>query len=1011
MGWLKLLLERKLIVGLAFLMLIVGSLFFFDKLENQFYPEVNYDTATISAHADNMPALDVEEKITFPIEEKISGLEGITSYESVSSEGLSSIKVSFKEGDGDEAYEQLKDAMSDIQNQIPVTELETLRSTTAQLYEMFMDMHSGDLSVMTNFTESVLKPRLESLSEVQRVRIIGQNEQQVQIQLSYELLNKHNLEFEDIEKILQQENSNVSLGNSDNNSELPTLRWDTRLDSLKQIEDILIPSDEGVISLGNIADISLIESRNNQELWRDGDNNYVWVSIGRTNDVTQSEMTNAVRDEIEKIKNEGHLDGFILEETIVQSDFVKDSIGSLQGNVIIGAVLVIIVLLAVLRNFMATAIIGVTIPITVLLTFLLMGLFDVSINLISILALGIALGMIVDSSIVILESIYKKKESGLDPRTATIQGTKEVFTPVLASTLTTITVFLPIGLISGQVGEFAKVLSLVIVFSQVISIIISFTFIPVLSEKMLRVKRKEAISKPNKIMTKYNQYIDWISKNTKRKIGVVFLFLLIAASSLLLTFAVPLTLIPDFYNRQAEFYVGLEQNTTPEDRENVAQGISEHLSSTPDVEGYNVRTLDRNRMYVYVKMTPEDQATMSQDEINELIYKKLREMSDDYPVTASGSVTYPIQISIRGQEMEKIQAVTDDLVSELSQIDGIQGLTSTINNSNEEKLVSINKSSLIRDDLTPSNIKNTLDLLSTNREVGSVNTDEGIIPMNLSFNTDLHDEGSLNEIMVSTEDGERPLSLYVNYENGFSPLEINHHNGERTIQIVGDIQGRDLGTVSSQVFDVINDYSIDPGYSIEVGGEIQQQQDASNEMYLVLVLALLFVFGIMAIQFNSLIHPLVIMFIIPLTLTGVLIGLFSTQTELNLLSAMGMLILIGIVTNNGILLIDRIKQLRLENIPRYDAIKQASKERIRPILITFITTVFGAIPLAITSGHAGQYQKPMAIALIFGLSYSVFITLMCLPVVYSLLEDFSNKVKNIFKKKKNHSSKDETSSL
>jgi multidrug efflux pump subunit AcrB len=1000
MYWLKLLLERKLIVGFSIVLLILSSIVFMDKLENQFYPEINYDTVTITTSAQHMPSLEVEENITNPIEEKISNLEGIQSFESTSTEGLSSIKVTLQEEHGDEAYDQLKDAMGEVQSELPANnEIETSRSTTSQTYEMFLDLHSGDLNTMTSFSENVLKPRLESLREVKQVRIVGQNEKSVLVELDPAKLTRYGLSFEEVEDILEQQNSNISLGtNTDSNQ--PTLTWDTRLNTVEEINTVMIPSQEGTILLDDIADIRVDESRNNQELWRDGDNNYVWVSIGRTNDVTQSEMTEAVRSELNKINKEGRIQGFKVEETIVQSDFVKDSIGNLQTNVLIGGILVIIILFLVLRNIAATAIIGISIPVTVLLTFLLMALFDLSINLISILGLGIGLGMIVDSSIVILESIYKKKEMGLDDRTATIEGTKEVFTPVLSSTLTTMMVFLPIGLISGQIGDFAKVLSAVIVFSQITSLIISFTLIPVLSERLLKVKRNKRGIKPNRFLVKYNQYIDWMSQKTRRRLGIMFSFILISCCSLLLTLAVPVTLIPDFYNRQAEFYVGLEQNTTQEDRENIAQGISSFLSEIPDVEGYNVRKLDQNRMYVYVKMTPEDEATKSQDEINDSIHENLRNMSKDYPVTASGSVTYPIQIFIKGKEYDKIGEITQNLSQELSKVNGIQGITSTLDNSKDEKVITVDRMNLLNDGLAPSVIKKELELLSTTKETGIIRDQESTLPVVLGFNVNLQDPSSLNDLKISTANGEKPLNQYISLEDSTSPYDIKHQEGERTIQILGDIKGRDLGAVSGEIREIVDSYKLDPGYSIDIGGEIEQQQNTSNEMYLVLLLAMLLVFAIMSIQFNNLIHPVVVMFVIPLTLTGVLIGLFVTQTELNLLSAMGMLILIGIVVNNGILLIDRIKQLRLLEAPRYEAIKIACKERIRPIFITFITTVFAAVPLALTTGHSGQYQKPMAIALIFGLSFSIFITLLFVPVMYVLLEDGVAKIKKIFKRKK-----------
>ncbi len=998
MGWLKVLLDRKQIVGFSLLGMIVLSLVFIESMDSEFYPEVSEFAITISAESPNVPALEVEENVTKPIENAISDVEGVESFSSSSVDGLSTITVNVMD---DKAYEGVRTVVSDAYNEITdVDEIDVSRSTSG--YEFYMDLYGGDLSEMSTFADHILKPRLENLSAVNEVRVVGQSELGVLVELDTEKLNDADLAFDDIEAVLTQQNENISVGRtSSDTSDKPLLTWNTQLSSIDDVRNILIPTENGAVLLDNIADISVQESRNQQDMWRNGDNNYVMVSVSRTTDATQVEMTEAVRGELEALDKEGHTEGFVLDQTIVHSDFVGESIGGLQTNVMIGGILLIIVLFVTLKNVVAAVIMGISIPVTVLVTFFLMSLFDISINLISILGLGIALGMIVDSSIVIMESIYKKKEQGLSDRSSAVEGTKEVLTPVFALSLTTMTVFLPIGLISGQIGDFAKVVAIVIVFSQLTALIVCFTLIPVMAEKWLKVKqRKEKSTKPNALYEKLNNYVDWMGKKAIRKIGVIGLFFAIFVSSLFLTFGIPVTILPDFYNRQAEIYIGLEDQTTSADREGISQGISEFLNEIEDIEGYSVRALDPNRMYLYVEMTPEEDAIIAQGDINSLINNQLETMSEEYPITASGSVTYPIQISITGEELDTLRGISEDLSEGLSNIEGIQGISSSFENSREEQRIVLDRNRLVSDGVTPVDIKKELELISSKLEVGIVTTENSHLPLLLAYGDDVQGASPLSQNTIDTINGERPLSDYVNLEDALTPHKIEHENGERVIQLVGDVDGRGLGDVGIEINALIENYDIESGYNVEVGGEIEQQDTASKEMLLVILFAIILVYAILSVQFNSLIQPLIIMSIMPLTLTGVLIGLFTTQTDLNLLSVMGMLVLMGIVTNNGILLIDSINKLRLSGEKRFDAIKKACKDRIRPIFISLITTVSAAIPLAITTGHASKYQQPMAIALIFGFLFSFFITFLFLPVVYLLFEDTAYKVKTIFKKKR-----------
>ncbi|MEW9502481.1 efflux RND transporter permease subunit, partial [Jeotgalibacillus marinus] len=695
------------------------------------------------------------------------------------------------------------------------------------------------------------------------------------------------------------------------------------------------------------------------------------------------------------------------------ADYIEEAINGVTDNIITGAVVALVILLLFLRNIRATIIIALSIPTSVLLTFTSMWLLDYSFNMLSLIALGLGIGMMVDSSIVILESIYRKKEEGLANAEAVLEGTREVATAVFASMLTTIMVFLPVGLMGGEIGQFMITLSVVIAATLISSVIIAFTLIPTLSENFLRLKKNKAHRKENPMIKRYGKTVSWMAKKKRNRASMIGLFFVILVGSAFLIPKIPTTIMPDIFNRYSEVMINLEPGVTLDDRREIVNEINERLLSIEDVDNHYVMDIgvigNEYVLNTAINMTKEDDITREQDVVNEDILRSLREMTDTHPVKTvisamSVEAGSAVQINVKGEDFEELRLITEDLTKELNNVDGIVGVTSTNERYSQEQQIVLKEDALEEDGVTRQQIKQSVEQLSMTTPVGEMNNDNGdMIPIKLVLDEKLTTQADLFDLEIVTPAGLEKLSKYIELETAEVPNQISHVDGDRFITIQADIEGRDLGSINRDVQKVIDSFDAPQGYTISVAGELEAQQELMQEMIMVLFLAIFLVYVVMAIQFNNLIHPLVIMSVIPMTIVGVILGLFITQSELSALSGMGVIMLIGIVLNNAILLIDRTKQLRNEGHTAQEALVEAGKNRMRPIFMTTLTTAGAMLPLALSSGGAsGNYQSPLAIVIISGLLFATMITLVLIPAVYMLFSDIGRGFKRIFTRKRKH---------
>lgn len=991
-------------IGLLTVLVVLLGAYGLTKMDQELMPEIEFDGAFVVVSAGDMAAIEVERNITSPLEQNILGLDGVEEVLSTTTIGQTTLQVFIEKGRGDEVSKEIQTVTNSVTANVPgVTDVMAEQASMSSSYEFFMDVSGGDMDEMTTFAEEVLEPRLEELPEVRDVALMGVQEYEMVVELDKEKLNEHALDSSQVISMIQQANAEATLGELTGEEEEASLRWESKLSSIEQVEEIAIPTETGFIQLDEIGKVSLEPLESTSSVWKEGSKDFIFVQVGRTAEVTQVEMAAAIREEVQNIRDEGLIIEFDLNELVAQADYVEDSINGITDNIIIGGIIAIIVLLLYLRNVRATIIIGISIPTSLLLTFITMWLLDYSFNMLTLIALGLGVGMMVDSAIVILESIYKQKELGYNALDSVLKGTKEVASAVIASTLTTIVVFLPIGLMGGDVGQFMVMLAKVVAITLVSSLLVAFTIIPTLAQNFLKTRKTKKV-KEGKLIKFYENFIAWVVNKKRRSIAMIAVFILMFVGSMFLVFKIPMTIMPDMLNRFTEIIVDLETGIDSDEKNEVAMKISETSEGIEDVETSYIMD-DGTSFYMLINMTKDDEITREQKEVNEEILRSLRELSEGYPINnvqgvMSISSGQPVQIQIKGEDYDQLQSLAKTVTQELNEIEGIVGITNSIERTSVEKVVEMDKEEMEDKGVTDIQLRASIEEAFLHMPIGEVTLNDDTVPLVVKWDEEVVKQKDILDLSIPTVEGEERLSTFIDLVSVDNPNEISRIDGERYITVSADLEDTDLGTANREVQRLINEFDPPNGYTISIGGEIEEQQELIFDLIMIFVVSVFLVYLVMAVQFNHLAHPIIVLSTIPMAFVGVVVGLFATQRELSIMSGMGIILLIGIVLNNAILLIDRTNQLRRLGFTAIEAIVQAGKDRIRPIFMTTFTTVGGMLPLALATGTTGNYQAPMATAIIFGIMFATLITLVLIPAVYRTFNAIGNGFGRLFKRNK-----------
>ncbi len=1012
--------NRPILTTIAFLIIITLGLVSFSRLSIDLMPEVTYPTISVSTEYGNVGPQEMEESVSRPIEETLSAVQGVEEITSTSTEGRSSVRVLFNWGtDLDVAANDIRDRIDRALRRLPEDiNRPMIRKFDLSAFPVLYLGISSDLNPLDlrQIVEDQIKYRIERVPGVAAVDIRGGLYREIHVDLKAAQLKALGISTDAILTALRSENRNVPAGLYDRGNFEILVRTQGEYHSLDEIRNTVVTTRRGVPI--RIQDVASVEDswEEIRQIVRINGQSALRISINKQSGANTVNVADGVKAEIERINRD--IPQIQITPIIDTSTYIKQSINNVGRSTMLGGILAIFILFLFLRNVSSTAIIATAIPISIIATFGLMYFGGFTLNIITFGGLALGIGMLVDSAIVVLENIYRHREAGQTPVQSALTGSSEVSSAIIASTLTTLVVFFPVVFIRGMSGIMFQQMAYVVSFSLLCSLIVALTLIPMLSFKFLKFQTTEHTQNESRlhkiyaysekvflqIEQQYAQILDWALGHKKTVlISVSFLFVF----SVFLVRLIGVELMPAADEGEVrvslEMAVGsrleLVDQTTLVVEQIVNEHVPEAVSIYSSIGGGGFRSSGGHTGEVRVTLAPRAERRRSSEDIANDLRQKLSGLPGVTIRTRAGqglfllrmgtSSSNSVEVEIRGYDLETANLLAQRVDQLIQNVPGITDTKISREEGSPEQIIRIDRQKAADLGLGVSRIGDALQtavggtFASYYRERGK----QYRILVRLSE----EDRMDLEELLDLTSINNRGESVILRnvvqavHQEG--PVRIERKDQERIITIDANFTGRDMGSVISDIRRELRTVPVPKDFSILFGGDYEEQQKAFKELLLGLVLAIFLVYMVMAGQFESFRDPLVVLFSIPMGLIGIVMTMILTKTIFSMQAFIGCIMLAGIVVNNAILLVDYTNQLRRnEGMQLLDAIRLAGSRRLRPILMTSLTTVLGLLPLSFGLGEGGETQAPLARVVIGGLLSSTLITLVLIPVIYSIFE-------------------------
>ncbi len=1044
-------LKRRVTVSMCAVALVIFGVVAFTRLPMNLLPEISYPSITVETRFPGAAPNEVEALVTRRIEEVVGIVSGVQRMTSASRPGLSQVTLEFDWG------RNMDFAALDVRQKLDMLTLPResdkpviLRFDPANDPFMRLYLTGGEsLYQLRYVAEEVLKKDLESTDGVAAIKVNGGYEEEIEVRVDEGKLSLLGIPIAEVNQKLQRENVNQAGGSLYEKEARYLVRSRNEFEGLRDIMDtVLVTRDGRNILMSDVATI-VRGHKKRDVITRFGGNEAVELALYKEGDANIVSVARAVRNRLDRVKGELPA-GIELVSGADQSRFIQASVDEVLSNAIVGGLIAIVVLLFFLKDLRSTIIIGISIPISIIATFFLMYRTGTTLNIMSLGGLALGVGMLVDNAIVVLEAIFKHREKGEGALEAARHGATEVGMAVIASTLTTVAVFLPVVFLEGIAAQLFKDQALTVSFSLMASLAVSLTLIPMLAAlsggrardaappkeaqggRVRRVFRAIFTGGPAKLLRWARiggaAVHGWIavllrpfSKAFDRALALLFTvypvllrraldarWTVLGLTALLFAVCVALVprlgfdLIPTFTQGEFQFRVELPEGTPIEVTDRFvgevarALGQEERVASWSIISGgaglslSNTGTEGENSARIQVQMKPE--ATQEQEE---QVIAALRAGLD-----RSGQARYeferptyftfrtPIEIEIFGDDLAQVHQSAEAIRAAIGAIDGLVDVRTSSELGNPELQVRFNREQLASLGLDLFQVASTV----RNKVQGEVATrfmqgDREIDILVRSVELGAASVEDVSDMIVGQRDG-RPIHLksVADIELTMGPSEIRRIGQKRAAVVSGNLHGRDMASVAADVRAAITDLPLPPGVVAGLSGQEEEMQRSMRSLLLAMGLAIFLVYLVMASQFESLIHPFVIMFTLPLGLIGVVLALLVARRSISLVAMIGIVMLAGIVVNNAIVLIDWVNQLRRKGVPRREALVEAGVARMRPILMTSLTTILGLAPMALGLGEGAELRAPLAITVIGGLTVATMLTLIVIPVVYELID-------------------------
>ena len=1001
--------RRPVFATMFIVSFVVLGLVSMTRLGVDLFPEVNFPFVNVTVIYPGAAPEEVETLVTRPIEDAIAGINGVKRVISSSRESVAVVGLELRlEVDPQVAAAEVREKVAAVRERLPldIEDPTVERFDVAALPIMSFAVGSTEPSDVTRRTvEDDLKPLLEQIDGVAAIEVNGGQVREIQINLDPGRLEALQLPLSAVADTLALENLDVPAGTVIREGRNISLRTQGEFESIGEIENVILRSTGG--STVRLKDVAAIvdgyEERTSTTRLNGAD--AVSFSVRKQSGANTVEITDRVRAAIARA-----LPGFpqlSIREIQADADFIKENVAEVRGHIIFGGLMAVLIIFLFMRDWRSTLITALALPTSVIATFFFMYVADFTINMMTLMALSLVIGILIDDAVVVRENIYRHMEMGEDPVSAARNGTSQIGLAVMATTFTILAVFLPVGFMTGIVGQFFKSFALTIAFAVAMSLLVAFTLDPMLSSRFVRYIPPEERMRTragllferwgrayDRLDRGYHGVLEWALDRPWRVLGMA---LIIFVASLSTIGIIGAEFVPEEDRGELQVIVDLPPGTSFDESVEQVAGMERTILAIPEVRQVfsTVGLQGEVRSSVLrVKTSPKSERARGLRSIKSEVREKLQKLAfvdakvADPEFMQGAPYEPPISVYIRGNDMQQLQAVSDELVTKLRRIPGAVDVSSTLVSGKPEMLARV------RRDLA-ADMGFSVGVVAAQLR-GMV---EGVVPTKLRDGSRQHDirvrlaPGYRNDFSaISRTPLYSPTGAVVRtgdivaLEPALGPSSINREQRRRQAKIGIDLSGRALGDVSRDVEAVLATVQMPPTFEYGFAGDVELMQESAEALLLAMILAIAFIYIVLASQFESFLEPLLIMLSLPLAVVGALLLLLAAGHHLGMPAMIGMVMLMGLVTKNAILLVDYTNQVhRQEGLPVREALLKAGPVRLRPIVMTTLAMIFGMMPSALGTGEGGEFRAPISVATIGGLATSTLLTLVVVPVAYLLL--------------------------
>lgn len=1012
--------QRPVLATVISLVILLFGIIGYTYLGLREYPVVDPPVISVSTSYVGANSEVIESQITEPLEESINGIAGIRALTSTSSNGSSSIQVEFEIGtDLEAAANDVRDKVSQAQRRLPPdAEPPTVTKSNSRSYIMALTIQSEnrDLLSLSEIASTIFKERLQTIPGVSSVGVWGEKRYAIRIDLDPAKLSAYGLTPLDVRNAIQSQNLELPSGKIEGNRTELTIRTFGRLNSPEEFSEMVIRETDGVIvQLKDVSEVYLGPRNPNSVLRGKGKLKMVGLPITPLPGSNNIAIADQVYERVEQIKADLPADikvGYAFDNTIS----VRKAVAEVQDTVLIAFSLVVLIIFLFLRNWRTTLIPVLTIPISLIGTFFVMYIFGFSINILTLLGIVLATGLVVDDAIVMLENIYRRIEEGQKPIQAGLEGAKEIYFAIIATSVTLVAVFLPIIFLQGLTGRLFREFGIVVAGAIMISTIVSLSLTPMMSSRFLRKSKSQ--SKAFRVTERFfigmtNLYNRSLSGFMRARWLAWPISLAAAAGIYLLGNNIQSELAPQEDKSSFRIFSTAPEGTTFEAMDEYQMKVLDIIDTLPERRAYIAVTSPTftssgaNSAFVFMSLTQPNERERSQDEIVKSLYPKLGQLpyartfiSQPQTITVGGGLRgLPVQYVIQAPNFDKLKEKLPAFM-EKAEAHPYFAVTDLDLKFNKPELhIKINRERARALGVTVRDIAETLSLFYSGQRFGYFVRNgkqyEVVGEASKQFRNDPND---LTNIYVRNNQGELiQLNNLVSFEEESNPPALYRYNRYVSATVSAELkEGYTIGQ-GIEAMNEIKDEVLDENFQYALTGASKDFQESSGGLYFAFILALVLIYLALSAQFESFLDPLIIMFTVPLALTGALLALYLGGHTLNIFSQIGIIVLVGIVTKNGILIVEFANQKKATGMSIREAVIEASTQRLRPILMTSMATVLGVLPIALALGDASTSRIPMGVAIIGGLIFSLFLTLYVIPAIYSF---FKRNRKNSYERYK-----------